>query len=135
MKTFPEGLESALSLPPHRTGEDGLPASFPRGESVSAPQRPRMNEYQKTHFQRPDDSWKRSKNREFRTVLCCIGSDRVRVIETAEAGAVVVSIHGHLTGEALRSSGDKAFSLTNTLVVDDVSRRNVVAAIDDHVVF
>ena len=59
----------------------------------------------------------------------------MRGIETAEAGAVVVSIHGHLTGEALRSSGDKAFSLTNTLVVDDVSRRNVVAAIDDHVVF
>ena len=80
-----------------------------------------MNEYQKTHFQRPDDSGKRSENREFRTVLCCIGSDRLRGIETAEAGAVIVSIHGNLTGEALRGSGDEAFSLANALVVDDVS--------------
>ena len=70
-----------------------------------------------------------------RTVLCGIGSDRLRGVETTEAGTVIVSIHGHLTGEALRGSGDEALSLTNALVVNDVSRRNVVAAVDDHIVF
>ena len=46
---------------------------------------------------------------------------------------MVVSIHGHLTGEALRGSRNEALSLSNALVVDNVSRRDVVAAIDYHI--
>ena len=132
-ETDPGGLEYALWLLLRHTEADGPPVSFPCGESTSAPQQPRLNEKGQDYFEGTDDSWKWSENREFRSILCSVRRDRLRGIETAETGSMIVSIHGHLTREALGGPRNEALSLPHALVVDNVARRDVVAAVDYHV--